>query len=158
MVIRLVAHGDLLFLDFPPQLSVHPLSHRSGRRHRVVTKDLAQVVEQPGGCQEYICLLYTSSEALICLSKPRQVYAQENEGDASQDPRQEDDRKQEQPLVVFVVVFLAGKQLVRIIDIIAVSYTHLDVYKRQAPSHRENNRRLPVSGPQRVIPAALPAD
>ena len=26
MVIRLVTHGDLLFLDFPPQLSVHPLS------------------------------------------------------------------------------------------------------------------------------------
>ena len=54
MVIRLVAHGDLLFLDLPPQLSVHPLSHRSGRRHRVVTKNLAQVVEQPGGRQEYI--------------------------------------------------------------------------------------------------------
>ena len=54
MVIRLVAHGDLLFLDFPPQLSVHPLSHRSGRRHRVVTKDLTQMVEQPGGGQEYI--------------------------------------------------------------------------------------------------------
>ena len=49
MVIRLVAHGDLLFLDFSPQLSVHPLSHGGGRRHRVVTKDLAQMVEQPGG-------------------------------------------------------------------------------------------------------------
>lgn len=54
MVIRLVAHGDLLFLDLPPQLSVHPLSHRSGRRHRVVTKDLTQMVEQPGGRQEHI--------------------------------------------------------------------------------------------------------
>ena len=52
MVIRLVAHGDLLFLDFPPQLSVHPLSHRSGGRYRVVTKDLTQMVEQPGGRQE----------------------------------------------------------------------------------------------------------
>ena len=50
----LVAHGDLLFLDFPPQLSVHPLSHRSGRRHRVVTKDLTQMVEQPGSRQEHI--------------------------------------------------------------------------------------------------------
>ena len=30
MVIRLVTHGDLLFLDFPPQLSVPPLSHRGG--------------------------------------------------------------------------------------------------------------------------------
>ena len=49
MVIRLVTHGDLLFLDFPPQLSVHPLSHRGGGRHRVVTKDLTQMVEQSGG-------------------------------------------------------------------------------------------------------------
>ena len=54
MVIRLVAHGDLLFLDFPPQLSVHPLSHRSGGWHRVVTKDMTQMVEQPGGRQEHI--------------------------------------------------------------------------------------------------------
>ena len=54
MVIRLVAHGDLLFLDFPPQLSVHPLSHRSGGRYRVVTKDLTQMVEQSGGRQEHI--------------------------------------------------------------------------------------------------------
>ena len=54
MVIRLVAHGDLLFLDLPPQLSVHPLSHRGGGRHRVVTKDLTQMVEQWGGRQEHI--------------------------------------------------------------------------------------------------------
>ena len=54
MVIRLVAHGDFLFPDLPPQLSVHVLSHRGGGRHRVVTKDLTQVVEQPGGRQEYI--------------------------------------------------------------------------------------------------------
>ena len=47
MVIRLVTHGDLLFLDFPPQLSVHPLSHRGGGGYRVVTKDLTQMVEQP---------------------------------------------------------------------------------------------------------------
>ena len=56
----------------------------------------------------------------ICPSKSRQVYTQENEGDAGQDPGQKDDRKQEQPLVVFVVVLLAGKQLVRIIDIIEI--------------------------------------
>ena len=54
MIVRLVAHGDLLFLDFPPQLSVHPLSHRGGGGYRVVTKDLTQMVEQPGGGQEYI--------------------------------------------------------------------------------------------------------
>ena len=60
MVIRLVAHGDLLFPDFPPQLSVHLLSYRGGRGHRVVTKDLTQMVEQPGGRQEHIgpaCLI-----------------------------------------------------------------------------------------------------
>ena len=54
MVIRLVAHGDLLFLDFPPQLSVHLLSHRGGGRHRVFPEDLTQVVKQFGGRQEYI--------------------------------------------------------------------------------------------------------
>ena len=56
----------------------------------------------------------------ISVSKPRQVYAQEDEGDAGQDPGQKDDRKQEQPLVVFVVVLLTGEQLVRIIDIIEI--------------------------------------
>ena len=30
------------------------LSHRSGGRYRVVTKDLTQMVEQPGGRQEHI--------------------------------------------------------------------------------------------------------
>lgn len=54
MVVRLVAHGNLLFLDFPPQLSVYLLSYRGGGRHRVVTKDLTQVVEQSGGRQEHI--------------------------------------------------------------------------------------------------------
>ena len=46
MVIRLVAHGDLLFLDFPPQLSVDVLAHWGNGRYRVVTKDLTQMVEQ----------------------------------------------------------------------------------------------------------------
>lgn len=56
MVIRLVAHGDLLFLDLPPQLSVHPLSHRGGGRHRVVTKDLTQMVEQSGAARNTLGL------------------------------------------------------------------------------------------------------
>ena len=56
----------------------------------------------------------------ICVSKPRQVYAQEDAGDAGQAPGQKDDRKQEQPLVVFLVALLTGKQLVRIIDIIKI--------------------------------------
>ena len=54
MIVRLVAHGDLLFPDFPPQLSVHLLSYRDGGGHRVVTKDLTQMVEQSGGRQEHI--------------------------------------------------------------------------------------------------------
>ena len=54
MVVRLVAHGNLLFLDFPPQFSVHLLAQRSGRRHRVVTKDLTQVMEQSSGRQKHI--------------------------------------------------------------------------------------------------------
>ena len=48
--------------------------------------------------------------------KSRQVHAQEDEGKAGQDPGQKNDRKQENRLVVFVVVFLTGKRLVRIID------------------------------------------
>ena len=56
----------------------------------------------------------------MCFSKPRQVHAQKDEGNASQDPRQKDDRKQEDRLVVFVVVLLAGEQLVRIIDIVEI--------------------------------------
>ena len=56
----------------------------------------------------------------MCFSKPRQVHAQKDEGNASQDPRQKDDRKQEDRLVVFVVVLLTGEQLVRSIDIIEI--------------------------------------
>ena len=56
----------------------------------------------------------------ICLSKPRKIYAQEDEGNTGQDPRQKDDRKQEDRLVVFVVVLLAGKQLIWIINIIEI--------------------------------------
>ena len=56
----------------------------------------------------------------ICISKPRQVYAQEGQSNAGQDPGQKDDWKQEQPLVIFVVVLLAGEQLVRIINIIEI--------------------------------------
>ncbi len=54
MVIRLVAKSNLLFLDLPPQLSVHLLSYRGGRSHRVLPEDLTQVVEQSGGRQEHI--------------------------------------------------------------------------------------------------------
>ena len=49
------------------------------------------------------------------ILKSRQVYAQENKGKAGQDPGQKNDWKQEQPLVVFIVVLLAGKQFVRVI-------------------------------------------
>ena len=40
----------------------------------------------------------------ICISKSRYIYPQENEGKAGQDPGQKDDRKQEQPLVVFISI------------------------------------------------------
>ena len=56
----------------------------------------------------------------ICASKPRQVYAQEGQSNAGQDPGQKDDWKQEQPLVVFVVVLLTGKQLIGIIDVVEI--------------------------------------
>ena len=56
----------------------------------------------------------------MIFQNPDRVHTQEDEGKAGQDPRQKNDWKQEQPLVVFVVVLLAGKQLVRIIDIIEI--------------------------------------
>ena len=46
MVIRLVAHRNLLLLDLPPEFSVHLLARRDGGRHRVVLEDPAHVVEQ----------------------------------------------------------------------------------------------------------------
>ncbi len=54
------------------------------------------------------------------ILKSRQVYAQENKGKAGQDPGQKNDWKQEQPLVVFIVVLLAGEQLAGIIDVIEI--------------------------------------
>ena len=65
MVIRLVAKSNLLFLDFPPQLSVHLLSYRGGGRYRVVTKDLTQMVEQPGGRQEHIRMAFSINSFLV---------------------------------------------------------------------------------------------
>ena len=46
MIIRLVAHGDLLLLDLPPEFSIHLLAYWDGGRHGVVLKDPAHVVEQ----------------------------------------------------------------------------------------------------------------
>ena len=46
VVIRLVAHRNLLLLDLPPEFSFHLLTRRDGRRHGVVLEDPAHVVEQ----------------------------------------------------------------------------------------------------------------
>ena len=46
MVIRLVAHRNLLLLDLPPEFSIHLLTRRDCRRHGVVLEDPAHVVEQ----------------------------------------------------------------------------------------------------------------
>ena len=54
VVVRLVAHRNLLLLDLPPEFSIHLLARRDGRRHGVVLEDPAHVVEQLGGRQEHI--------------------------------------------------------------------------------------------------------
>lgn len=54
VIVRLVAHGDLLGPDLLAQLSVYAMPHRVGGRDGVVLKDPAQVVEQSGGGQEDI--------------------------------------------------------------------------------------------------------
>ena len=46
VVIRLVAHRNLLLLDLPPEFSIHLLAHWDGGRHRVGLEDPAHVVEQ----------------------------------------------------------------------------------------------------------------
>ena len=51
MVIRLVAHSDLLLLDLPPEFSIHLPARRDGGRHGIVLEDPAHVVQQAGDCQ-----------------------------------------------------------------------------------------------------------
>ena len=54
MVIRLVAHRNLLLLDLPPEFSIHLLTRRDCRRHGVVLEDPAHVVEQACDGKEHI--------------------------------------------------------------------------------------------------------
>ena len=73
MIIRLVAHGDLLLLDLPPELSIHLLTYWGGGRHGVVLKDPAHVIEQPRdrqhhrGRAEIVSLLQEELSILISL-------------------------------------------------------------------------------------------
>ena len=53
MVIRLVAHGDLLLLDLPPEFSIYLLAYWDGGRNGVVLKDPAHVVEQLSNRQHH---------------------------------------------------------------------------------------------------------
>ena len=53
VVVRLVAHRNLLLLDLPPEFSIHLLAHWDGGRHRVVLEDPAHVVEQLSDRQHY---------------------------------------------------------------------------------------------------------
>ena len=54
MVIRLVAHGDLLLTDLLAQFAVRSVAAQRAGRNGVVLKDPAHVVEQFGGREEYI--------------------------------------------------------------------------------------------------------
>ena len=54
MVVRLVAHGDLLGPDLLTQLPVYAVPHRSDGRYGILLKNPAQVVEQLGGREEHI--------------------------------------------------------------------------------------------------------
>ena len=57
MVIRLVAHGDLLLADLLEQFTVRSVAARRAGRNGVALKDPAHVVEQSGGRQEHIGLV-----------------------------------------------------------------------------------------------------
>ena len=54
MVIRLVAHGDLLLADLLEQFAVRSLTARRAGRNGVVLKDAPHVVEQLGSREEHI--------------------------------------------------------------------------------------------------------
>ena len=54
MVIRPVAHGDLLLADLLAQFAVRSLTARRAGRNRVVLEYPAYVVEQLGGREEHI--------------------------------------------------------------------------------------------------------
>ena len=75
MVIRLVAHSDLLLLDLPPELSIRLLTYWDGGRHGVVLKDPAHVVEHLSdrqhhrGRAEIVSLLQEELSILISLDR-----------------------------------------------------------------------------------------
>ena len=54
MIIRLVAHGDLLLTDLLEQFAIRSVAARRAGRNGVVLKDSAHVVEQLGGREEHI--------------------------------------------------------------------------------------------------------
>ena len=54
MVIRLVAHGDLLLADLLEQFTVYSVTARRAGRNGVVLKNPAHVVEELGGREEHI--------------------------------------------------------------------------------------------------------
>ena len=75
MVIRLVAHSNLLLLDLPPEFPIHLLARWDSGRHRVVLEDPAHVVEQLGdrqhhrGRAEMVSLLQKELSILISLNR-----------------------------------------------------------------------------------------
>ena len=52
MVIRPVAQGDLLFLDFPPELAVREADPGGGERGPLL-KETAHTMQEPGGTGEH---------------------------------------------------------------------------------------------------------
>ena len=80
IVIWLVAQGDLFLLNLSPELSIHSLARRGGRRHGVVLKDSAHVVEELGGRKEHIGtvvvieMIQKELGVLISLSGPAEPH------------------------------------------------------------------------------------
>ena len=56
MIIRLVAHGNLLLTDLLAQFAICSVAARRARRNGVILKDPAHVMEQLGGREEHIGL------------------------------------------------------------------------------------------------------
>ena len=67
MVIWLVAHGDFLFSDLPPQLAVHK-ADPSCRAWGLIPEDVPHVAEEPGGAGEQRrCVVHVAEEILGVL-------------------------------------------------------------------------------------------
>ena len=65
-------------------------------------------------------ILHAVQEQSPLLDWPRRLHAQKGKDGQSQNPGQKDDRQKKQPLVVLVVIFIAGKEFMGIVNVVEI--------------------------------------